>query len=1432
MSNGSKHNSRAVSDGSFFRNTKLGRLISSSSKKNKSNSQRNAKKRSRKDESVDALIRPSLSLRNPGDDNNKIATRRVSKEYNTNNPDNLGSPYGKRTSQFDLPDIVSIKSAKTRRTHSTHESDSEHDLDFLFQPRRSLHNSTAGIKKINTGHGFFNIPITIDSHNDKMSEDLLRSRKTETSLQEQSTNKSNSEIIKSEFNNTQNNNNINDETSSNGIFGTILSFAHSAVNHVPRISIEQPQNNNDTNNDNHDGNNSNKQNQSRIEKDNGSNSKEDSRINDTLVNETVIHNPTNNTTSKIIRSTSFLRHLDYLLSASNQNSSNDNNKNQNSNERIDSVTSIGMNSKFLSPISNNKNMSNISPASTESKISQNTNDELSNAPQSHQDIVNKVKFEPLKDSVPAISSLGKGNLTLDAFMYPQNVEDEPNMDSQLVNNGIIMDSDDILANHTDEIDKNVKFNSSVVSVDTSASNSAPILPRELNNSNEASNVRNSSYISLTKQKSLEELLKSSRARSKTLPANEVNIENNTSKTNEDKRNSRYSSVSNDEVMNTTSNQRKSRTMSRHFLSRRSFSPNINMRVPLPSVSLRNSINKNIISADFSDQQRPRTSTNLSDSLTPVLGLSYGKKKELQGIEYAIEKKNTEFHNLFKDAGLSSNEKLIVDHSCALSRDILIQGRMYITDQHLFFYSNILGWVTTVVILFNEIVQIEKKTTAGIFPNGIVIDTLHTKYIFASFISRDATFDLITDVWNQIILGKRHLRSNDDDFDFDSDILSAYSTNDDSSQGSDFYDDENDSDLNDTDMTSSDDLDDDVFGDISATKLSKQVTSSKFGPVKHVATTSNYTPAANERIVSETIIKGPLGKVATIMFGDDVSLLERILKAQKNFNLSPIPTLLDSKTREYTYLKPLNAGFGPSKTKCFITDKVLHYDFNDYVQVIQLSKTPDVPSGNAFVVKINTILTWDNANTTKITVYFSTDWSAKSWLKGAIDKGAYDGVAETTRVMNQEVEKMIKENILNTVPDQKESENENEKNIEILTLPTAGPATHAPTEPEYKKEKNDVIVEQNMNIPAPLGTVFELLYGNDTSYFSSILEKQNNFNISEVPKFINNEREFTYIKRLNSSIGPKQTKCLVNEKIEHKDFNHYTLTRQTVRSPDVPYGNSFSVQSRIFLSWGPSNTTNMLVVSNVVWTGKSLLKGTIERSSIDGQRNGSKTIISELKSIIANAGSTKKKSRKRSKSMKTTSEVKTINKPSEVIESEEEYGNITSTLVSAVENIDLFSISGIITIVLAFILLISLVTYWFRSDAQPKVVLVKPGRIMIDGNEYNYVPNIKTLYEVYEDDIVHTKKNHLKGSDFSNNIIKKSEGSIWEWLEDHNDILKKYNQHRDSNNSTVRDIINANKQKKSHFKTKPDTQKLMESIKITELQLQRMKEMLEKAETSS
>ncbi|KAI9444535.1 hypothetical protein H4582DRAFT_2052826 [Lactarius indigo] len=109
-----------------------------------------------------------------------------------------------------------------------------------------------------------------------------------------------------------------------------------------------------------------------------------------------------------------------------------------------------------------------------------------------------------------------------------------------------------------------------------------------------------------------------------------------------------------------------------------------------------------------------------------------------GFAVASNKRNADFHELF--GTIPEGDYLIEDYGCALQREILVQGRIYISENHICFHANIFGWVTDLIVPIYDIVSLEKKMTAFVIPNAIQITTRTTKYTFASFLARDTAYD--------------------------------------------------------------------------------------------------------------------------------------------------------------------------------------------------------------------------------------------------------------------------------------------------------------------------------------------------------------------------------------------------------------------------------------------------------------------------------------------------------------------------------------------------------------------------------------------------------------------------------------------------------------------------------------------------------------------
>ncbi|KAI0212344.1 Protein Aster-B [Lamellibrachia satsuma] len=112
-------------------------------------------------------------------------------------------------------------------------------------------------------------------------------------------------------------------------------------------------------------------------------------------------------------------------------------------------------------------------------------------------------------------------------------------------------------------------------------------------------------------------------------------------------------------------------------------------------------------------------------------------------------RSEDFKRIFK--GVSNDERLIVDYSCALQKDILVQGRLYIAQNHVCFYANIFRWETVLTVRYKDITAITKERTARVIPNAIQICTRDEKYFLTSFGARDKTYVMLFRVWQNALL---------------------------------------------------------------------------------------------------------------------------------------------------------------------------------------------------------------------------------------------------------------------------------------------------------------------------------------------------------------------------------------------------------------------------------------------------------------------------------------------------------------------------------------------------------------------------------------------------------------------------------------------------------------------------------------------------------
>uniref|UniRef100_A0A1B6LGC8 VASt domain-containing protein n=1 Tax=Graphocephala atropunctata TaxID=36148 RepID=A0A1B6LGC8_9HEMI len=156
-----------------------------------------------------------------------------------------------------------------------------------------------------------------------------------------------------------------------------------------------------------------------------------------------------------------------------------------------------------------------------------------------------------------------------------------------------------------------------------------------------------------------------------------------------------------------------------------------------------------------------TFDNESDSQPPNQD-STAKQSERKGGEKSKKKtpwysalyptyktRSEDFKRIFKDLPLE--ERLVVDYSCAIQRDILIHGRIYASQSFLCFYANIFRWETQVIVKWKDITSITKEKTALVIPNAILIHTNSEKHFLTSFATRDKTYLMLLRIWQHALM---------------------------------------------------------------------------------------------------------------------------------------------------------------------------------------------------------------------------------------------------------------------------------------------------------------------------------------------------------------------------------------------------------------------------------------------------------------------------------------------------------------------------------------------------------------------------------------------------------------------------------------------------------------------------------------------------------
>ncbi|XP_038660909.1 GRAM domain-containing protein 2B isoform X1 [Scyliorhinus canicula] len=138
-----------------------------------------------------------------------------------------------------------------------------------------------------------------------------------------------------------------------------------------------------------------------------------------------------------------------------------------------------------------------------------------------------------------------------------------------------------------------------------------------------------------------------------------------------------------------------------------------------------------------------TRSKTYDTVFPPSPTEYETKLERKKSTFNPSKTNATYHKLFKH--VEKDEFLKQSFTCALQKDILYQGKLFVSENWICFNSKVFGRDIKIAIPAFTVTQIKKQKTALLVPNALCISTEIEKFMFVSLLSRDATYKLLKSV---------------------------------------------------------------------------------------------------------------------------------------------------------------------------------------------------------------------------------------------------------------------------------------------------------------------------------------------------------------------------------------------------------------------------------------------------------------------------------------------------------------------------------------------------------------------------------------------------------------------------------------------------------------------------------------------------------------
>ncbi|NXP86218.1 GRM2B protein, partial [Passerina amoena] len=146
---------------------------------------------------------------------------------------------------------------------------------------------------------------------------------------------------------------------------------------------------------------------------------------------------------------------------------------------------------------------------------------------------------------------------------------------------------------------------------------------------------------------------------------------------------------------------------------------------------------------FDDRKKVDLDRTKSSTDSPVLTSKSDSKIERKKRASNQLKANAHFHKLFLDVPI--DEPLKQSFTCALQKEILYQGKLFLSENWICFHSKVFGKDTKISIPVLSVTLLKKTKTALLVPNALIIATVTDRYMFVSLLSRDTTYKLLKSI---------------------------------------------------------------------------------------------------------------------------------------------------------------------------------------------------------------------------------------------------------------------------------------------------------------------------------------------------------------------------------------------------------------------------------------------------------------------------------------------------------------------------------------------------------------------------------------------------------------------------------------------------------------------------------------------------------------